>query len=59
MWLPNTVCDSYWGDSTNAFQSLPYSLTVLENGSGPVIQHRISAAAHASEIVFSNFAERN
>ena len=42
-----------------AFQSLPYSLTVLEYGSGPVIQHCISAAAHASEIVFSDFAEPN
>ena len=42
-----------------AFESLPYSLTVLEYGSGPVIQHSISAAAHASEIVFCDIAESN
>ena len=41
------------------FQSLPFSLTVLEYGSGPVIQYSISAAAHASEIVFSDIAESN
>ena len=47
------------GSFHEAFQSLPYSLTVLEYGSGPVIQHCISAAAHASEIVFSDIAESN
>ena len=41
------------------FQSLPYSLKVLDFGSGPVIQHCISAAPHASEIVFSDIAESN
>ena len=41
------------------FQSLPYSLKVLDYGSGPVIQNCISAAAHASEIVFSDIAESN
>ena len=41
------------------FQSLPYSLKVLDYGSGPVIQHCISAAAHASEIVLGDIAESN
>ena len=41
------------------FQLLPCSLKVLEYASGPVVQHCISAAAHASEIVFSDIAESN
>ena len=42
-----------------AFQSLPYSLKILEYGCGPVIQHSISAAAHASEVVFSDIVASN
>ena len=34
-------------------------LKVLDFGSGPVIQHCISVAAHASEIVFSDISESN
>ena len=41
------------------FQSLPHSLKILDYGSGPVIQNCISAAPHASEIVFSDIAESN
>ena len=42
-----------------AFQALPFSLKILEFGCGPVIQHAISAAAHASEVVFSDISESN
>ena len=42
-----------------AFQALPFSLKILDFGSGPVIQHAISAAAHASEVVFSDISESN
>ena len=42
------------------FQSFPpRSGTVLEVGSGPVIQHGISVAAFASEIVFSDISSSN
>ena len=41
------------------FQTLPYSLNILEFGCGPIIQHSISAAAHASEVVFSDIVASN
>ena len=42
------------------FQSISQDgLKVLEFGCGPVVQHSISAAARASEIVFSDIAESN
>ena len=41
------------------FQSLPYSPKVLDYGSGLVIQNCISAAAHASEMVFSDITKSN
>ena len=41
------------------FQILPSSLKILEFGCGPVIQHSISAAAHATEMVFSDIAKSN
>ena len=43
-----------------AFESLTgSSLKILDYGCGPVIQNSISAAAHASEIVFCDIAESN
>lgn len=41
------------------FRSLPNDLKVLEFGSGPVIIATISAATKASEIVLSDFTDRN
>ena len=43
----------------DAFQSLPFSLKVLDYGTGPAIMSVISAAGHASEIVVSDYAESN
>ena len=44
------------------FQSLPTvddGVTVVDFGCGPVIQHSISAAGHASELVFADIANSN
>ena len=45
------------------FQSLPtgdgHNMTVVDFGCGPVMQHSISAAGHASELVFADIASSN
>ena len=43
-----------------AFLLLPsQSLKILEYGTGPVVMNSISAAAHASELVWSDYSENN
>ena len=43
-----------------AFLHLPsQSLKILEYGMGPVVMNTISAAAHASELVWSDYSEKN
>ena len=43
-----------------AFLHLPsQSLKILEYGTGPVVMNSISAAAHASELVWSDYSENN
>ena len=43
----------------DVFQSLPGCLSILDYGSGPSILTAISAAAKASEIILSDYTERN
>ena len=43
----------------DVFQSLPQGIKVLDYGSGPSILATISAASKASEIVLSDYTERN
>ena len=43
----------------DVFQSLPQCIKVLDYGSGPSILATISAASKASEIVLSDYTERN
>ena len=38
---------------------LSQSLKILEYGTGPVVMYTISAAAHASELVWSDYSENN
>ena len=43
----------------DVFQSLPQGIKVLDYGSGPSILATISAVSKASEIVLSDYTERN
>ena len=43
----------------DAFQSLPFGLSILDYGSGPSVLSTISSATKASEIVLSDYTERN